>query len=123
MSEAQIPRVADLRVSYDLGVLRDGDLADTPLGQFRAWLADAADLPEPNAMVLATASPEGVPSARTVLLKEADARGFAFYTNLESRKGTELAANPVASLVFPWFAQHRQIVVCGSVEPLGRDWK
>lgn len=112
----------DLRVSYDLGVLSEADLAQTPLMQFQAWLADAiaAALPEPNAMVLGTVSSEGVPSARTVLLKDADARGFVFYTNLGSRKGRELRDTALASCVFPWFAIHRQVVVLGEVTPVPR---
>ncbi|MFM8240836.1 MAG: pyridoxamine 5'-phosphate oxidase family protein, partial [Actinomycetota bacterium] len=84
----------DLRVHYDMGTLSEADLAPSPLQQFRAWFAEAAvaGLAEANAMVVATVSPDGVPSARTVLLKDVDARGFAFYTNLTSRKGAELAA-------------------------------
>jgi pyridoxamine 5'-phosphate oxidase len=118
-----VPRLADLRVSYDAGTLLEGDLADHPLGQFRAWFDEAVrvGLPEPNAMIVATASPEAQPSARTVLLKDVDARGFAFYTNLESRKSRELRATGAASAVFPWFAMHRQVVVVGRAEPVGRD--
>lgn len=97
--------------------LSEGDLAADWLAQFRRWFDDAvaAGLPEPNAMVVATASAEGRPSARTVLLKQVDARGFVFVTNYTSRKGRELAANPYASLVFPWFPMTRQVVVCGTV--------
>ena len=116
-------RLADLRVTYDLGTLAPEDLPGAPLAAFHGWFAEAeaAGLPEPNAMVLSTATAEGAPSSRTVLLKEADARGFVFYTNLESRKGRELAENPHASLVFPWFAIHRQVSVVGSAELIGRD--
>lgn len=116
-------RLADLRVSYDAGSLVEADLRQTPLAQFRAWFDDAlaAGLPEPNAMILATADAAGQPSARTVLLKDADHRGFVLFTNLESRKGRELQANPGASIVFPWFAMHRQVVVVGSAELLPRD--
>lgn len=115
-------RLADLRVSYDAGVLDESHLHPTPLEQFGAWFDDAVgvQLPEPNAMIVATADPDGQPSARTVLLKDADARGFVFYTNLGSRKSRELAANPRASCVFPWFAMHRQIVVVGRVEEIDR---
>ncbi len=111
--------LADLRVTYDEGTLDAVDLAPTPLAQFHSWLAAAVErgLPEPNAMVLATAA-EGQPSSRTVLLKGADARGFSFFTNLGSRKSSELAANPRASVTFPWFAMHRQVVVVGAVELL-----
>ncbi len=99
------------------------DLHETPLAQFREWLevATHAGLTDANAMVLATASEDGQPSARTVLLKEVDARGFAFFTNLGSRKGVELAANPRVSLDFPWYALHRQVVVVGRAELLPRE--
>jgi pyridoxamine 5'-phosphate oxidase len=113
--------LADMRRSYGLGGLAEADLAPTWLEQFRAWLADAlrAGLTEPNAMVLATASADGAPSARTVLLKGADERGFSLYTNLGSRKGRDAAANPRASLVFPWVDLQRQVVVAGRLEPVG----
>jgi pyridoxamine 5'-phosphate oxidase len=103
--------------------LGEGDLADDPYEQFAAWLADvrAAELPEPDAVVVATADAEGRPSARHVLLRGFDHRGFVFYTNYGSRKGTELAANPYASLVFPWFPIRRQVVVCGPVERVDRE--
>jgi pyridoxamine 5'-phosphate oxidase len=116
-------RLADLRVSYDAGVLVEADLRATPLDQFRAWFDDAVavGLPEPNAMIVATASLDGQPSARTVLLKEMDARGLVFYTNYGSRKSTELDANAGASCVFPWFAMHRQVVVVGRAERIPRD--
>ena len=124
MTSADEPtRIADLRVTYDTGALEPGDLPTAPLPAFRGWFdaALAAGLPEPNAMTLATATADGTPSARTVLLKDADARGFVCYTNLTSTKGRELAENPQASLVFPWFAMHRQVVVAGSVEPVPRE--
>lgn len=100
----------------------ESDLAADWVTQFGGWLADAiaAGLPEPNAMVVATASPDGRPSARTVLLKAYDERGLVFFTNYGSRKGTELSANPYASLVFPWFPMQRQVVVCGHVERVDR---
>jgi pyridoxamine 5'-phosphate oxidase len=90
--------------------------------QFGRWFADAAaaGLPEPNAMIVATADPSARPSARTVLLKGYDERGFVFFTNHRSRKGVEALANPYASLVFPWFPMHRQVVVCGAVEVVDR---
>ena len=116
-------RLADLRVSYDIGQLAAADLAANPLDAFHAWFADAeaAGLPEPNAMILATATSGAAPSARTVLLKEADSRGFVFYTNLTSRKSSELRENPQASIAFPWFAMHRQVCVVGSAELIARD--
>lgn len=104
------------------GGLREEDLADDWVAQFSRWLAEAIGfgLPEPNAMILATASPEGRPSARTVLLKGVDERGFTFYTNYDSRKGREASANPFASLVFPWYPMQRQVVVCGSLAKVDR---
>jgi pyridoxamine 5'-phosphate oxidase len=104
------------------GALGESDLATDWTGQFSAWFAEAAaaGLPEPNAMIVATAGRSGQPSARTVLLKEYDVRGFVFFTNYASRKGAELAENPYASLVFPWFPMHRQVIVTGSVERVSR---
>ena len=92
-------------------------LADDPLTQFAAWMADAvaAPLPEPTAMVLATVSANGRPRARTVLLKSYDAGGFTFYTNRTSRKGSDLAEVPRACLLFPWHAIRRQVIVEGPV--------
>ncbi len=114
---------AAMRVSYAEGVLDVADLAPTPLEQFQDWFVTATQderIVEPNAMVLATADESGVPSTRTVLLKGADERGFVFYTNLGSRKSTELRANPNASVTFPWYALHRQVVVCGVAEEVDR---
>jgi pyridoxamine 5'-phosphate oxidase len=104
------------------GALLEGDLAADWPAQFAAWFAEATSfgLPEPNAMIVATASAAGRPSARTVLLKEYDARGFVFYTNYTSRKGAEADANPYASLVFPWFPMQRQVIVAGRVEHVSR---
>lgn len=112
-----------MRLVYDLGTLVESDLAAAPLAQFRRWLADAVaeGIVEPNAMVLSTVSADGVPSARTVLLKDADARGFAFYTNLRSRKGRELAATHRAACVFPWLPLHRQVVVMGPAVEVPRE--
>jgi len=94
------------------------DLAPTWDEQFRRWFADAGALLEPNAVVMATSTPGGRPSARTVLLKAWDARGLVVFTNLTSRKGLEVAANPYASLVFPWVELQRQVVVVGAVEQI-----
>ncbi len=116
--------VADMRVTYAEGTLSPEDLAPDPLAQFGAWFDQAVAnelVVEPNAMVLATADASGRPSSRTVLLKGVDARGFVFFTNFGSRKSRELRANPHASVTFPWFAQHRQVVVCGDVAEIGRD--
>jgi pyridoxamine 5'-phosphate oxidase len=102
--------------------LLESDLAATWTAQFAAWFADAtaAGLPEPNAMIVATADTAGHPSARTVLLKGYDSSGFVFYTNYTSRKGTEALQNPYASLVFPWFPMQRQVIVAGRVEKVSR---
>ncbi|MCW2499504.1 MAG: pyridoxamine 5-phosphate oxidase [Frankiales bacterium] len=108
-----------LRREYAREGLAEADLAPTWHGQFARWFEDASVLREPNAMVLATATPDGAPSARTVLLKGVDPTGFVFYTNHGSRKGAELAANPRASLVFPWTDLERQVLVTGTVERVG----
>jgi pyridoxamine 5'-phosphate oxidase len=114
---------ADLRRDYALAGLHEKDLARDPFRQFDKWFEEAmaARLLEPNAMTLATATPDGEPSARTVLLKGVDGRGFVFYTNLESRKGRDLTANARASLVFPWLALERQVIVRGKVQPVTRE--
>ena len=114
--------LSGMRRAYRRSELLETDLAADWLAQFTAWFADAQAAPaiaEPNAMVLSTATPEGRPSARTVLLKGIDGRGFVLYTNLGSRKGREAAANPVAALLFPWHAMERQVVVDGRVERVG----
>lgn len=115
--------LAALRRSYDVGTFELADLRESPLMQFEAWLSDAVEsgVPDPNAMVVATADPDGQPSTRTVLLKGMDERGLAFYTNLGSRKSTELAGNAGVSCLFPWYAAHRQVVVIGRAEPIGRE--
>jgi pyridoxamine 5'-phosphate oxidase len=103
--------------------LDEDALAADPVTQFSRWLADAAavPLPEPTAMVLATISAEGLPRARTVLLKSHDQGGFIFYTNRTSRKGTDLVAVPRACLLFPWHAMHRQVIIEGTVTPLSTE--
>lgn len=112
--------LADLRRDYGRAGLAQADLAPTWTEQFDRWFVDAAGLVEPNAVVLATASASGAPSARTVLLKACDARGFVVFTNLTSRKGREVTENPQATLVFPWVELERQVVVEGVVEPVDR---
>jgi pyridoxamine 5'-phosphate oxidase len=114
--------LAALRREYTLAGLNESDLAEDPIAQFQKWLHDAmtAQLAEPNAMVLATVGADGQPSTRTVLLKALDARGFSFFTNYESRKARELAANPHASLTFPWHALERQVNIEGRVSKLPR---
>jgi pyridoxamine 5'-phosphate oxidase len=115
--------VADLRKEYMLRGLSEADLDSDPIRQFQLWFdqALAAALPEPNAMTLATATPEGRPSARMVLIKGVDARGFVFYSNYQSRKGRELAANAYAALVFYWAELERQIRIEGAVEPVAPE--
>jgi pyridoxamine 5'-phosphate oxidase len=117
------PSPAVMRRDYtERGALLESDLAATWTEQFTAWFADATAvaLPEPNAMIVATADRAGRPSARTVLLKGYDTNGFVFYTNYTSRKGTEALENPYASLVFPWFPIQRQVIVTGRVEKVSR---
>jgi pyridoxamine 5'-phosphate oxidase len=116
-------RLAHLRREYTLAGLGEKDLAADPLVQFQRWLEDAiaAAIPEPNAMVLATADKQGRPSSRLVLLKQVDARGFVFFTNYSSRKGRELAQNPHASLTFPWHALERQVSATGTVSKVSRE--
>jgi len=114
---------AGLRREYgSVEGLSRADLAADWWTQFHRWFLDAvaAGLPEPNAMVVATADGAGRPSTRTVLLKGYDERGLVFFTNHESRKGAEAAANPYASLLLPWFPMQRQVVICGTVGPVDR---
>lgn len=114
--------LAGMRRTYPSGRLLEAAAAQEPMVQFREWLAAAvsAGLPEPNAMVLATATPDGRPSARHVLLKDVDDVGFVFFTNHGSRKAAEIAANPAVALCFPWFAMARQVMVCGRAAPIPR---
>ncbi|HLH54594.1 MAG TPA: pyridoxamine 5'-phosphate oxidase [Verrucomicrobiae bacterium] len=132
--------IADLRREYNLSGLRRGDLLEDPLAQFRRWfdqargarksgrirrllikiykwlnLVQGVEQLDLNAMILATADGQGRPSARVVLLKGLDERGFIFFTNYNSRKGRELAENPEAALVFYWPEQERQVCVAGAI--------
>lgn len=102
-------------------MLSENNLASTWFEQFDRWLTDAlgADLAEPYAMVVSTATPEGRPGVRSVLLRGVSEAGFVFHTNYTSRKGRELAANPAAALLFPWYELRRQVVVDGNIEVLG----
>jgi pyridoxamine 5'-phosphate oxidase len=110
-----------MRRDYTDAVLREGDLAPTWVEQFDHWFADvvAAELPEPNAVVVATADADDAPDARVVLMKGYDEAGFIFGTSYASTKGAQLAANPRAALVFPWHALQRQVRVRGRVERIG----
>jgi len=138
--------IADLRRDYNLGELHRSDLSPDPIDQFQKWFQDAAGSrtggrvrkffvglyqslmmlrgaqpPDVSAVTLATANKAGKPSARVVLLKGVDQRGFIFFTNYDSRKGTELAENPHAALVFYWPQLERQVCVAGKVEKLSAE--
>jgi pyridoxamine 5'-phosphate oxidase len=110
-----VDHVARLRHEYTRAGLEESEAASDPIEQFRRWFDEAlaADLHEPNAMTLATATPDGRPSARVVLLKGFDERGFVFYTSYEGRKGRELETNPNCALVFYWGELERQVRVEG----------
>ncbi len=110
----------ELRREYARSGLDESELAPDPVTMFSTWMAEAraAGLHEPNAMVLSTVSTGGVPASRTVLLKGLDESGFAFYTNYSSRKGADLAARPVCSLLFPWHGLERQVRVEGTAARL-----
>jgi len=110
--------LARLRRSYERAELDERHSAEAPLAQFERWLNEAlsAEIPEPTAMTLATVGADGRPSTRIVLLKGCDARGFVWYTNYESRKGRELAANPQAALQFHWVELERVVRIEGRVE-------
>ncbi|HEY9281804.1 MAG TPA: pyridoxamine 5'-phosphate oxidase [Eoetvoesiella sp.] len=112
--------IADLRQKYEKNVLLESSLAPTPIEQFAKWFDEAlqANVIEPNAMTLATTTTDGRPSARIVLLKGFDERGLVFFTNYESRKGRELAANPYASLLFFWPVLERQVRLEGLIEKI-----
>ena len=115
--------LARLRREYGDRGLDLGDLADDPVEMFRGWLEEtvASGLHEPNAMVVTSVSATGRPSSRMVLLKGLDERGFVFYTNLESRKAQEIAANPHVSLLFPWQDLQRQVRVEGPASPVSAE--
>ena len=112
--------LAALRKNYTLGQLSEDDVPKDPIALFETWFAQAsrAQCPEPNAMALATANQAGIPSVRIVLLKAADHGSFTFFTNYESQKGKELAAQPHASLLFHWHELERQVRISGEVSKL-----
>lgn len=110
-------KTADIRRDYQYGELRRADLAVEPFSQFGDWLAHALQepaIPDPTAMVLATVDSHGLPSQRTVLLKDHGADGFTFFTNLASHKASHMEGNANVSLLFQWLAHSRQIIICGS---------
>ena len=115
--------ISDLRRAYAAARLDEADVDPNPIRQFAHWFADAerAELLEPNAMTLATAAGDGAPSARIVLLKATDERGFTFFTDYRSRKGRELEANPRAALVFHWGELERQVRITGTVSRVSRE--
>ena len=113
----------DLRVSYDLDALTEDTAPTDPHVLFNLWLQDALahKLPEPNAMTLSTVGSDGAPNSRVVLLKGLDERGFHFFTNYDSRKGRDIAADPRAALTFLWTDRHHQVNVRGSITKLPRE--
>jgi pyridoxamine 5'-phosphate oxidase len=115
--------IADLRKDYSFQNLNEREIDPNPFIQFKFWFdqAVASQLPEPNAMTLATCTPGGQPSARMVLLKDFDDRGFVLFTNYNSRKGQELTANPQAALVFWWAELERQVRITGCVEKISAE--
>lgn len=115
--------IADLRQEYQRARLDETDVSRDPFIEFARWFAEAreAKIHEPNAMSLATATPDGAPSARIVLLKDFDRRGFVFFTDYRSQKGRELTANPRAALTFYWGELERQIRITGTVTPTSRE--
>ncbi|TDN68607.1 pyridoxamine 5'-phosphate oxidase [Paraburkholderia sp. BL10I2N1] len=115
--------LAELRKNYSLGSLDEADVDRDPIRQFKTWFAQALDarLREPNTMTLATVDGRGQPSARIVLIKGVDERGFTFFTNYDSRKGRELAENPRAALLFYWIELERQVRIEGLVAKTGAD--
>ncbi|MET3217659.1 UNVERIFIED_ORG: pyridoxamine 5'-phosphate oxidase [Burkholderia territorii] len=110
--------LADLRINYSRASLDEADAAPDPFAQFDRWFKEAlaAKLPEPNTMTLATVGADGRPSARIVLIKGVDERGFVFFTNYESRKGHDLAVHPQAALLFYWIELERQVRIEGQIE-------
>jgi len=123
MQPPALPNLADLRRNYSLAGLSEAEVDADPVRQFEKWFAQAqaGGVVEPNALTLATADAGGRPSARVVLLKALDARGFIFYTNYDSRKGRDLAVNPRASMVFDWRDLERQVRVDGVVDRVSRE--
>jgi pyridoxamine 5'-phosphate oxidase len=112
--------LSDFRKEYSARGLHREDLSDDPTEVFEKWFQQATELHvhEPNAMTLATVSPDGFPSQRTVLLKAFDRKGFTFFTNYHSRKATHIAANPAVCLLFPWVTLERQIIIQGHAEKI-----
>jgi pyridoxamine 5'-phosphate oxidase len=116
-------QIAAMRKNYSQRTLSEKDVKKDPFEQFKQWFEEAvsSQLLEPNAMTIASATKKGKPSARTVLLKGFDERGFVFYTNYESRKGEELISNPQAAILFNWLELERQIRIEGKVEKISAE--
>jgi pyridoxamine 5'-phosphate oxidase len=116
-------KIANLRTSYVAGTLEESDIGTDPVGMFADWMRAAlkSGIEEPNGMALATASPDGAPSVRIVLLRGFDERGFTFFTNYDSAKGQDLLTNPRAAATFWWQPLHRQVRISGRVERISRD--
>ncbi|MFZ6648575.1 pyridoxamine 5'-phosphate oxidase [Undibacterium sp. TJN25] len=112
--------LADLRKDYKQASLSENEVADDPVTQFTRWFEQAtqANVPEPNAMSLATAASDGRPSSRIVLIKGVDERGFCWFTDYDSKKGNDIATNPQAALLFHWVELERQVRIEGRVEKL-----
>ncbi|MDY0083280.1 MAG: pyridoxamine 5'-phosphate oxidase [Ignavibacteriaceae bacterium] len=112
----------NMRLNYEQSQLLESNIEANPFDQFRKWFNQAvsAEIIEPNAMTLATATKEGIPSARVVLLKEFDETGFVFFTNYDSRKGKELIDNPFAAIMFWWKEFERQVRIEGKIEKISR---
>lgn len=118
MSQTKSQSIADLRIDYSHASLSEADSAADPITQFGKWFDEAiqAEVPEANAMSLATVGGNGRPSSRIVLIKQFDERGFTWFTNFESRKGHELSEHPYGALLFHWIALERQVRIEGKVE-------
>lgn len=115
--------LSNYREEYRRGELHENEINSNPLEQFEAWMQDAIDNKtiEPNAMAVATATSEGRPSIRVVLLKELNAEGFVFFTNYNSRKGKEIATNAHAAIVFDWHVMERQVRIEGTIHKISED--
>lgn len=115
--------IADLRKDYSRASLSELEVAADPIAQFASWFDEAikAQIPEPNAMSVATVGPDGRPSSRIVLIKQFDQNGFTWFTNYDSRKGREVAANPYVALLFHWVELERQVRIEGKIERVPRE--
>lgn len=115
--------IGAMRTDYQHATLTEAELLPDPIAQFAKWLNDAiqAKIPEPNAMSLATVNAAGFPSSRIVLIKDVDQRGFTWFTNYASRKGQDIAANPMGALLFHWVALERQVRIEGSIEKVAAE--